>query len=379
MPKRIKKIVKVPVRTSERTAFMQCRWLWYMSYVLGWKAKRPGKALVFGDLCHQALGGTDDGKPGYYIKESAKRRRRGPHPSDTFKRLVIESKVDFKVRDEDEEQIDMLELGCEMLSNYVARWGKDWQWLILHPEMPFQVDIYTENGRYVCTYVGKTDALIQDLNTGFIGLFEHKTARSIPKGNLWNNEQGTSYWTFVPSFLWEIGVLDPDQDLQFMLFNYLRKGMGDERPENDKGQKLNKPTKEVMLAKAAQLGIPAIRGATMDVLANALAVKGVNVPLLGEISKSQPTPLFERKLVMRGIPEREHLLERVIAQADEMAYIRDGELPLYKSPGDHCDWCPFGPVSGVCEAHEIGTDWEELLNMEFVKWDPYEDHREVVY
>jgi hypothetical protein len=303
MPK-IKKIMKVPVRTSERTAFMRCHWLWYMSYVKGWKAKRPGKALVFGDLIHQALGGTDGGAPGYYIKESAKRRRRGPDPTDTFRRLVIESKVDFKIRDEDEEQVDMLELGSEMLSNYVARWGKDWQWLILHPEMPFQVEVYTEDGRYVCTYVGKTDALIQDLNTGALGLFEHKTAKSIPKGNLWNNEQGTSYWTFVPSFLWEIGVLDRDQDLQFMLFNYLR---------------------------------------------------------------------------MRGIPERENLLARVIAQADEMAFIRDGEMPLYKMPGDHCDWCPFGTVSGVCEAHEIGTDWEELLNMEFVKWDPYKDHREVVY
>jgi hypothetical protein len=378
MPK-IKKIMKVPVRTSERTAFMRCHWLWYMSYVKGWKAKRPGKALVFGDLIHQALGGTDGGAPGYYIKESAKRRRRGPDPTDTFRRLVIESKVDFKIRDEDEEQVDMLELGSEMLSNYVARWGKDWQWLILHPEMPFQVEVYTEDGRYVCTYVGKTDALIQDLNTGALGLFEHKTAKSIPKGNLWNNEQGTSYWTFVPSFLWEIGVLDRDQDLQFMLFNYLRKGMADTRPQNEKGQYLNKPTKEVLVEAAAFHGISLPKGIKVDEIVNILTRRKVNVPLLGEPSKNQPTPLFERKLVMRGIPERENLLARVIAQADEMAFIRDGEMPLYKMPGDHCDWCPFGTVSGVCEAHEIGTDWEELLNMEFVKWDPYKDHREVVY
>jgi hypothetical protein len=370
---------KIPVRTSERTQFMRCHWQWYMSYVENWKPKRASYPLVFGDLCHQSLGGTDDGQPGYYIKESAKRRRRGPHPADTFKRLVIESNVDFQVRDEDEEQIDMLELGQEMLSNYIALYGKDWQWLVLHPEMPFQVDVYTEDGRYVCTYVGKTDALIQDLNTGLLGLFEHKTAKSIPRGTLWNNEQGTSYWTFVPAFLWEQGILEPDQDLDFMVFNFLRKGKADPRPTNEKGQYLNLPTRAAMIAKLDEKKIIWRRSMKNEELAQALAAKGINVPLLGEPSKVQPNPLFERKLVKRGIPERQHLLERVIAQSDEMDYLREGEMPLYKMPGDHCDWCPFGPRTGVCEMHEIGSDWKELLDMEFTKWDPYADHREVVY
>lgn len=377
MPKR--KIVKIPVRTSERTAFMRCHWQWFMAYVEGWKAKRPAPALVFGDLVHQALGGTDAGEPGYYIKESAKRRRRGPDPTDTFRRLVIESRVDFQVRDEDENQIDMLELGSEMLSNYIALYGKDWQWLILHPEMPFQIDIYTQDGRYVCTYVGKTDSLAQDLNTGLLGLLEHKTAKSIPRGNLWNNEQGTSYWTFVPAFLRELGVLRPEEDLDFMLFNFLRKGMGDQRPRNDKGQYLNKPGKEVLQAALDLRKIPYRKADKVEDLKGMLQQAGVDPEQLGEPSKVQPAPLFERKMVLRGIPERVHLLERVIAQADEMAYIRDGELPLYKSPGDHCDWCPFGPRTGVCESHEIGSDWKELLSMEFTQWDPYEDHREVVY
>jgi hypothetical protein len=373
-----RKKIKIPVRTSERKDFMICHQWWWWAYVENMKPKQASKPLVFGDLCHQALGGTNDGQPGFYIPETAKRRRRGPHPADTFKRLVLETNVDFRIRTESDEEEDMLELGQAMLSNYVALYGKDLQWVVLYPEMPFQLDIYDDDGKYICTYVGKTDALVQDLNTMRLGLLEHKTARSIPRGTLWNNEQSTSYWTFVPAWLWEHGILPKDQDLDFMLFNFLRKAKGDDdRPKNDRGQYLNKPPKARLQDKARELGFTVRSADKVEDLYAMLESKGVDAAQLGDISKSQGSPLFERKFVSRGIPERVHLLERVKAQALEMKELREGKRLLYKSPGDHCEnWCPF---NDVCELHEAGADWQEMMRMTFRKWDPYEDHREVVY
>jgi hypothetical protein len=55
----------------------------------------------------------------------------------------------------------------------------------------------------------------------------------------------------------------------------------------------------------------------------------------------------------------------------EMSLVRQRKLGVYKSPGMHCNWCQF---RDVCELHEMGEDWEDVLNIEFKKWQPYSDH-----
>ena len=70
----MQKIEEIMVRTSERTLFARCAWAWYMEYVLGWRPNKPSVALVMGDLVHQSLAA-------YYVPETEKKRRRGPHPA----------------------------------------------------------------------------------------------------------------------------------------------------------------------------------------------------------------------------------------------------------------------------------------------------------
>lgn len=360
---------KLLVRTSERRDFMECRWRWWMAYVNMWKPKEPAKPLVFGDLTHQALAA-------YYIKESAKRRRRGPHPAETFKRLVLESEIDFMMwNGDEEEQVNMLDLGVDMLTNYIDEYGKDEQWVILYPEMPFQIDVHDEDGNYICTYVGTTDALMQDLRTGLLGLFEHKTAAAISTEHLFLDEQSSSYWTFVPEWLRENDVLKQNEDLHFMLYNFLKKGKKDRRPQNEVGQYLNKPGKPALLEAAEAYGIEITKPRSVKVseLMALLEAENIDPMQFGEVSARQPSALFHREYSQRGTYERGKLLRRVAQQVKEMNEIRSGEREALKSPGRDCRFCAF---KDVCELEEIGSDWEELLQMTFRKWDPYTEHKE---
>jgi len=63
---------------------------------------------------------------------------------------------------------------------------------------------------------------------------------------------------------------------------------------------------------------------------------------------------------------------RIRQEAKEMRLVRQGKLPIYKNPTKDCDWdCPF---KEACELHEMGGDWESVLELEFDTWNPYSDH-----
>lgn len=323
----------VMVRTSERTQFAHCRQRWHWAYVEQMRPKESRfNALVFGDLVHRALAA-------YYVPETARKRRRGPHPAQTYLRLydaladqTRTGRMDLFVDDTDEKFVDARELGEEMMTNYIDEFGKDERYLVLYPEMPFQIDLKDGRGRVVCTYVGTSDALIKDLETNRLGLFEHKTAAAIDTSHLFLDEQASTYWAIVPLWLRENGILPPDEDMDFMLYNFMRKGKKDQRPRNEQGQCLNKD---------------------------------------GSVSKNQPAALFKRELVFRGPEDRYSTYDRILAQVHEMNMVRSGDLEVYKAPSKDCRFCEF---RDVCELHEQRSNWEELLHATFRKWEPYKDH-----
>lgn len=322
---------KVFIRTSERTMFVKCRQHWWWSYK---ERRKPieqwSKALVFGDMVHQALAA-------YYIPETRNKRKRGPHPAETFTKLYDVMDADgkaFNVRTDDEFWVSARDLGQEMMENYVTTWAEaDKSIVVIEPEMPFQYDITDPlSGEYLCTYVGTTDALVYDLRTARYGLLEHKTAASISTSHLFMDEQASTYWCIVPRWLRENGIIKPDQEFDFMLYNFLRKGKSDPRPVNNLGQSLNRD---------------------------------------GTVSKSQPPPLFHRELLYRGKAEQENTYERIIQQVKEMNLVREGKMPHYKAPSKDCSWCEW---KDLCEMHETGSDWKELRKEMTKKWEPYEVH-----
>lgn len=316
----------VLVRNSELSSFRGCRWAWWQNYVEELQPKIPGPPLRFGNLVHSAL-------EAYYIPG----RKRGPHPTSTFTALYteqLETYPRFSMYDDDDERMDAGELGRLMLNHYTEVYGSDDNVEVISPEIPFRVDVpHPKTGKYFCTAVGKLDIVYRDLRTGHIGLMDHKTAKSISTAHLFIDDQAGQYWAFAPIFLREKGLIGSKDNLDHILYNYLRKAPPDIREKNEDGLFINKGNREV--------------------------------------SKRQPPPFFHREKIWRGPIDRESFVARMIQTTWEMQQVKKGKLPLYKTPSHLCPRCPF---KGPCELHETGSDWEELLRLEFRHWDPYADH-----
>jgi hypothetical protein len=282
---------------------------------------------MFGDLMHRSL--AEYYPPG---------RKRGPHPALTFRKLYqrqVTMASGFGVRDEDETWHDAGELGIQMCEAYVDEYRGDKNIEVIKPEFAFRYKMRDAGGHWF-VYVGRFDAVIRFIDAGTFALFEHKTTTSIKDEHLALDEQGGAYWLFAPLFLRKLGLLGPDEDLDMILYNFLRKALPDTRPKNAKGQSLNKN---------------------------------------GSVSKRQPKPLFQRVPVFRDEADRRMVWNRIRAEAWEMRLIREGKLPIYKNPTKDCFWdCPF---YDACELHETGSDWREFLFQNFTRGNPYADYAEV--
>jgi hypothetical protein len=314
------------LRTSERTSYARCRQQWFWAYRENLSTTNPKPALVFGDLVHQALAA-------YYPPSSIKTKaRRGPHPAGTFRKLYMEGTAQLQamgMRMEDEQWTDALSLGIEMMENYVDYYGKDERYVCIKPEVPFKVELYDNEGYYLCTYVGTFDAIIIDLETNRYGLFEHKTAKTVRTAHLTLDEQAGTYWALAPYVL-EAKLLPR---IDFILYNFLRKGKKDDRPQDEDGYALNKD---------------------------------------GTISKRQPSPLFVRETVRRTQANVVRTMTRIASHATEIQMIDDGLLDVTKTPNQDCSWqCQF---FDMCELHEAGGDWQGYKQVAMTGWEPYEVH-----
>lgn len=331
---------EVPVRllrNSERKSYQACRWQWWMSYVNRYETKTPKAALEFGGAIHKAL-------EGWYIPG----RKRGTAPWATWATLMDQYEEEHGERFVMPDGEDARELGHDMLRGYVRQYGKDEHLEVISAEMSFQVPatradktpVYVtgkDGVRRRLVHVGTGDIVVRDLARGQIGVMETKTAAKIETGHLGMDDQASSYWTLVPAYLREQGLLKPQEDISFIEYNFLRKGKADDRPTNAKGEALNKN---------------------------------------GTVSKNQPTPLFRRHRFWRGTSDRLSFLRRINNIAAEMALVERGKLPIYKNPSSaypdqHCKGCEF---YDVCMLHEIDSDWQAVVRQTMKKWDPYESH-----
>src|SRR3990170_679517 len=221
------------IRTSERGAFKRCRQKWWWSHVEELQPKRMTRpALIFGDIFHQALAAYY--KPG---------RKRGPHPAKTFEKLYIRhldlhGPIKIRDMDDEDERRDLGELGISVCRAYIDHYGEDEDINIIYPEFPFKTLLRDSGGKRFW-YVGRMDALFEWTLTGEKGLFEHKSGSEDLKPHVQLDEQGGSYWAFAPRFLRKLGIMAEGEELDIILYNFARKTKGDDRPENELGQKLN--------------------------------------------------------------------------------------------------------------------------------------------
>jgi len=363
------------IRTSERAAAKRCPWRWWQEYREGWQPRyRQADALWFGIGIHEALAQ-------WYLKG----KRRGPHPAETFEAWCGDEIAYAKswLDDNFEEPVwyEAKDLGVTMLEGYVDLWGKDPQWSIIATEQPFAVTI-TSHGRPVAIFRSRWDGVFRDLRNGKVYLLETKTASSIDTAYLELDDQAGSYWAVATLLLRKAGVLKKGEEIEGIQYNFLRKKMPDERPVNADGLATNTPTKEHYLEALQTAGIRfveqsspksgpiAIEKAKVGDLKVAANFAGLEV--FGEVSKVQPTPLFERpEPILRSGPECATQLQRIADEVEVMNAYRHGDLPLIKTPAKDCPRCPLW---GPCRLHERGSDsYLSVLESNYVRVDPYKD------
>ena len=346
------------LRNSERSAFKTCpaKWNW------GWNGGgQPGLGLTlqmptrsaawFGSLVHVALAewyAPAGGKNGFV---------RGRDPRETiaegFKNeYTTISAGPYFDEVAEKEYWDAAELGQIMMTAYMAEYGVDETWEVLMPETRFNVKIpYTarqhikyidmsdrialsSDDRFITRLVGTFDMPIRDHMDGHVKIVDHKTTNK--KENIaWleKDDQTGTYVAVSTRYLRRAGFISDKEAVVGAIWNYLRKGKPDTREKDELGRALNKD---------------------------------------GSVSKVQPSPLFWRVDLRRNKHNRLRQIERIAEDAETMAIVRAGVLPVLKNPAEHCGWCEF---KELCAVDEDGGDVEQFKKDVFKTQDMYADHR----
>jgi hypothetical protein len=362
------------VRTSERSDFKRCPWLWEQIWVKGLTSRRVPTWAWFGTAIHKGLEvryppGVKRGSVADMLdafEESAQGQIRNVYTAG--------GEVD------DEEVVDGIQLGKEMLRGYVHEYGKDSEWEVIHSEQSFQIDVPhpTKPGATLAIYCGTWDSLWRHRKTKELWLVDHKTRRSFPQN--WSfygiNDQAGSYLWVAPEVLHELGIINKKKDtIEGLIFNALRKHLPDTRPRDSEGRARNTPRKDdyyEALKDVVELNpnrLPAI-----PVLAG--YAREHDVIVLGKVSERQPAALFHREEVYRSQSERVQQARRVQSEVLWMNDVRKGKKPAFKTPTEDCTRCK---LFDFCETDENDhKEGKEFAKAVLMKRDPYVDHREAV-
>jgi hypothetical protein len=357
------------LRTSERNDFKRCPFLWEQTWLRGLRSRREPTWAWFGTAIHKGLEarypvGSKRGKVGDMhdaFDEALNQQER---------RIFTEgSEVD------PEAIVDGRSLGHAMLDGYVAEYGKDSHWQVLHTEQPFQIEVPhpTNPNSPLVIYAGTWDLAVWDKVEKCFKIVDHKTRKSFPSNWAFYgiNDQAGSYLWVAKEVLVFKGILKKKDSIEGLVFNALKKSMPDPRPINPAtGQACNKPTKQHYLDALGYSAAP--RGVTVETLAEQAEDRGIKV--YGDPSSRQPMPLFHREEIPADSRKRVAQARKVQAEALAMAEYRAGRLPVFKVPTEECVRCP---IFEFCELHDTDPEEaEEFAKVTMVTRDPYRDHRE---
>jgi hypothetical protein len=271
---------------------------------------------------HAALNGDETGLLGWYDKGY---RRRGSLV-DRFTDAVP-AKMAIKAP-------ELYSLGLAMAEQYQAHYGLDPTIDVIGAEIPLQFSFSPK-----VVHLLKPDVLFRyrGEDKHAFWLMETKTATSIETQHLTIDDQARPYGAMAETALRNAGVLGTQDYIAGIMYNFLRKKEEDDRPQNEKGQRLNRD---------------------------------------GSVSKKQPAPLFQRHKVLMTSRAKAITLKRLAREVMEVAALTDAvrngprnREELRKTPTKECPrFCDF---FAICEADEQGADIRQMKKSLFVKADPY--------
>jgi hypothetical protein len=356
------------IRTSERGDWKDCQWYWLQHWVNGWTSPHSPTWSWFGTAIHVAL--SVRYQPG-------KKRASVADVLAAFDEALngeVRRMYTEGIEPDEEEMVDARELGRAMLIGYMQHYGRDQAWYVVHNEQPFQIYVPhpTKPDRYIAMYCGTWDLVIWDLVDKCYRIVDHKTRRSFPQHD-WSfydlNDQGGSYLWVAPEVLRHKGIFGPEDRLDGIVFNCLRKAMPDERPKDEQGIYRNKPKKEHYVTALARYGAH-----TKMKIVELEAMAGANrVKVLGEPSLQQPGPLFHRYTSHRDEGERVAQAQHVIDESRIMTLQRRGVLPVTKHPTEACPRCPLFDMCQIDEKDPAEAQAHARATL--VQQDAYAEHR----
>lgn len=292
--------------------------------------------LVFGTLGHLALAE-------WYIPG----KTRGVEPQETWEKITqdlwdtikVEGYVDDEVEGSWE---DARKLGHAMLANYRKHYGADEHWEVLwvenqfHQLIPHPKDLQDKKRpkpRPIVEYVGTIDLIVRNHETGQIEYVDHKFMKTIETEHLYIDDQNGGYLAIGTHELRKRGVIGEKEAVRSLVYNFLRKALPPDKPQNAMGQYLN---------------------------------------LDGTPSKRQPPPFFHRERIERTGAERNRQVQRIGEEAIHHQAVRDGLLPITKNPSRDCRWdCSF---FDLCSIHESGGDLPFAKKALYKKENPYKEY-----
>lgn len=366
----------VLMRTSERSDFKRCQWLWYVRWVLGLSSTRVPTWAWFGTAIHKAM------EVRYPLG-----KKRG-HMADVL--AAFEGSVDGQIgriytegyEVDEEEVVDGTALGRAMLLGYHKRYGRDQHWQVIHSEQPFQILVnHPITGKLLLVYCGTFDMVVWDTATKRFYVVDHKTRKAFPA--IWTfydlNDQGGSYLWTAPEVLEHLGVFTrkDSKRVEGIVFNALKKALPDVRPRNPLGEATNKPQKAHYINALTEVGLLTADGkplakAKMERLEG--LAREAKLEVYGEVSAIQPGPLFHRYTSRRGPEERVRQAQHVMHEAVQMNRVRRGIDAPTKNKTEECVRCP---LFDMCQLDEIDpAQGLEYAESSLVRRDPYADHRE---
>ena len=357
--------------TSERRALKRCPQRWWWEYRDGLRTSEVQMALWFGIGVHMGLAH-------YYGNVGYKRNMdfidvwRDYCDNDEISRVLKAAPDGFS---EDETWVDAKKLGEAMLLGHHETYGGDPDWDVVYTEEPFEIGIPDPRDPTgdsdVVIFTSTFDGVYRSRADKRFRLMEHKTAKAIQVDHLPIDDQGGAYFAVASIVLRNKGILGAKEAIDAITYNFLRKGLPDERPKDREGYATNKPIKKHFIAALAKDEPMANDKWSLDRLASTADALGLKV--LGDRSAMQPSPLFERHVIRRTRSEIKTQIDRIAAEGQAAEAFRTGLLPLYKNPTRDCHWdCSF---FNMCQLHEQDADWKEFRNAVFLKRDPYDRYR----
>lgn len=318
-------------RSHEGIDYKRCVKKWYWRWRKGYVLKRKTiGALDLGTWVHEALA--------LWYTPLRGGSRHDVDLSDLFTNIA-ESAIAWAAADgASAEQLEKAEelymLGKAILEAYQIRYRDD-GFETIAAEIPMEVTVHDADGKPVAVYKLKPDLAVRA--SGAVWLVEHKTAAAIRTDHLAIDDQARPYGALAEMELRRQGLIRKNEKLKGIIYNFLRKGMPDERATNEQGQALNKN---------------------------------------GTVSKRQSVPLFKRHVVLLGDKAKAATLRRKRMEILEITgmtrMLKDGTIQprwLNKTPHWSCPrQCEF---FAICTLEEDGADTTDMERSLYVRQNPY--------